>query len=62
VAEEAEDPMINCPHCDEPIRDPAGYQGLLARLAEAHDAEGIPSKPQLPNEVAPCPTVLDEES
>ena len=54
--------MITCPNCDEPIRDPAGYQALLAGLAKADDAEDIPFQRQFLNDITPPLTVLDEES
>ncbi|GAA5141954.1 hypothetical protein GCM10023320_81700 [Pseudonocardia adelaidensis] len=59
--EEAEEPMTTCPNCNEPIRDPTGYQALLACLAKARGAEDTPLQRQLPNGVTPSPTQLDEE-
>lgn len=54
--------MITCPNCDEPIRDPVGYQALLACLAKVRDTGDTPFQRQFLNEVAPSVTVLDEES
>jgi hypothetical protein len=62
LADEAEEPMITCPNCDEPIRDPAGYQALLACLAKTHEAEDTPFQRQFLNDSTPSLSVLDEES
>jgi hypothetical protein len=62
LAEEAEEPMITCPNCDEPIRDPVGYQALLACLAKTHDTEDTPFQRQFLNDITPSMSVLDEEN
>ncbi|GAA0933398.1 hypothetical protein GCM10009559_23040 [Pseudonocardia zijingensis] len=57
--------MITCPNCNKPIRDPIGYQALLASLAKARRARGTEETPlqRRPlGDVTPSGSRPDEES